>query len=162
MHPADTAREAHLPGRRALAGFTAGAASVLTVHQAMLAWLHARGHAPWPAYSTTPTAPLGVPAVASAAFWGGLWGAVLAGRLLREPRRGPAFWGRAAALGAVLPTAVGAALLAAGRGASLAGTPPVRALASALLVNAAWGAATAAGLRVLLRRREARPTVRDA
>jgi hypothetical protein len=134
---------------RALAGFVAGTASVLTVHQGLLWGFHAAEVGPWPAYSTAPTPPWGVPAVASAAFWGGVWGAVLAGRMLRPPARGLAFWLRAATLGAVLPNAVGAALLAVGRGQRPTGVHPATALAIALLVNGAWGAATAGGLRVL-------------
>lgn len=137
----------------ALAGFAVGAASVLTVHQGILWALHQRGAAPWPAFSTAPTEPLGVPEFVSAAFWGGLWGAVLAGPMLRKPTHGAGFWARAAALGAVLPTAVGAGLVAAGRGRPLADVDPAQALAAALLVNAGWGAATAAGLRLLDRRR---------
>jgi hypothetical protein len=138
---------------RSLAGFAAGTTSVLTVHQGLLWSFQAVGVGPWPAYSTAPTPPWGVPAVASAAFWGGLWGAALAGRMLRPPTRGLAFWRRAATLGAVLPNAVGAALLAVGRGPRPTGVHPVTALAIALLVNGAWGAATAGGLRVLHERR---------
>ena len=135
--------------RQALAGFGAGAASVLTVHQGLLWTFHTMGAAPWPAYSTAPTQPWGVPAVASAALWGGLWGAALAGRMLRPPASGLAFWMHAAAMGAVLPTAVGAALIVVGRGQRPTGVHPAAALAVALLVNAAWGAATAGGARFL-------------
>ena len=146
VEPGVTGRER---AGQALAGFGAGAASVLTVHQGLLWAFRAAGAAPWPAYSTAPTQPWGVPAVASAAFWGGLWGAALAGRMLRPPACGLAFWVRAAAMGAVLPTAVGAALIVAGRGQRPTGTHPAAALAIALLVNAAWGAATAGGTRAL-------------
>ena len=145
----DSAGAGRARARQSLAGFVAGAASVLTVHQGLLWSCHAVGMSPWPAYSTEPTPPWGVPAVASAAFWGGVWGAALAGRVLRPAASEPAFWMRAFALGAVLPTAVGAALLVSGRGERPAGVHPATALAVALLVNGAWGAATAGGARAL-------------
>jgi hypothetical protein len=121
---------------------------VLTAHQAALWALHRAGWAPWPAYALAPTAPLGVPAVASAAFWGGVWWAGLDRLVPRGGGPGPAY-ARAALLGAVLPNAVGAALVAAGHGpplgAAASAVPRDRALASAVLVNALW-AVTAAAL----------------
>ncbi|MES2524848.1 MAG: hypothetical protein V4617_19275 [Gemmatimonadota bacterium] len=134
---------------RPIAGFVAGAASVLTVHQGLLFVLNTAGAAPWPAYSMAPTRPWGVPEVVSAAFWGGLWGAALVVPMLQSPRSGGAFWRRAVVLGAVAPTAVGAALLMAGAGHRFSDVPPAVALLSALVVNGAWGAATAAGARAL-------------
>ena len=142
-------------GGRALAGFAAGAAAVLTVHQGALAVLGAAGASPWPAYSTAPTPPLGVPAVWSAAFWGGLWGiglAAVAAPSSTSPSAAREL-GRAAAFGAVLPNLVGAALLAAGRGPATAerALSPAAALVTAVVVNGLWGAATAVILRALRR-----------
>jgi hypothetical protein len=134
------------PGGRPLAAFAAGAVAVLTVHQAVLWALHRAGWAPWPAYSLAPTRPLGVPAVASAAFWGGAWWAVLATWLPRGGRPG-ASYARAALLGAVLPNAVGALLVALGHGQRWGATPRAAATCSALLVNGAWGVTAAALLR---------------
>jgi hypothetical protein len=142
------------PARRAGAAFLVGAGAVVTAHQAALWALHRAGAAPWPAYDVTPTRPFGVPAVASAAFWGGVWWAALAPLLPRVGGAG-AYYGRAALLGAVLPNAAGAALVALGRGHALGGAAPARAAAAAALVNGLWGVAAAA-----LGRRAAAPSSR--
>ena len=123
--------------------FAAGATAVLTVHQAAVWALHRAGVVPWIAYATAPTRPLGVPQVLSAAFWGGVWWVALAPAVERADTRS-AYWVRAAALGAVLPTAVGALLVVAGRGAPRGDARPVSLLASGLAVNAVWGLAAAA------------------
>jgi hypothetical protein len=128
---------------------------VLTAHQAVLWALHRAGWAPWPAYSLAPTAPLGVPAVASAAFWGGVWWAAL-DPLARRAATPAGASARAALLGAVLPNAAGAVLVALGRGPAPAypfgSAGRARALASAVAVNALW-ALTAAALARRLRAR---------
>lgn len=142
--PADAPRPA--------AAFVAGAVAVLTTHQAVLWALHRAGIAPWPAYVLAPTPPLGVPALASAAFWGGAWWTALARLLPRDPAAPAApYYGRAALLGAVLPNLAGALLLAIGRGHPLGATPPAVAALSAALVNGAWGVTAAAGLRAGVR-----------
>lgn len=149
----NSARDSHTV-RAVPAAFAAGAAAVLTTHQGALWMLHRAGWAPWPAYALTPTAPFGVPAVASAAFWGGVWWVALARALPRDASPG-AVLARAALLGAVLPNAVGAVLVAAGHGARASGAARLPALASAIVVNALW-AATAALPAVLLAARAAR------
>src|SRR3990170_7490205 len=58
--------------------FVAGFVSVLIFHQGVWALYGAAGKAPGPAWNRAPVPPLGVPAVLSSAFWGGLWGIVLA------------------------------------------------------------------------------------
>jgi hypothetical protein len=131
------------------AAFAAGAAAVLTTHQAVLWALHRAGWAPWPAYSLASTRPLGVPAVLSAAFWGGVWWAAL-DPLARRASTPSGTYARAALLGAVLPNAVGATLAALGRGQasaqSLGDAGRYKAIASAVAINALW-AVTAAALR---------------
>jgi hypothetical protein len=134
------------PARRAGAAFLVGAGAVVTAHQAALWALHRAGAAPWPAYDVTPTRPFGVPAVASAAFWGGVWWAALAPLLPRVGGAG-AYYGRAALLGAVLPNAAGAVLVALGHGQPPGGTPAAAATLSAVLVNGLWGVTAAALLR---------------
>ena len=62
---------------RWLKAFLAGFFSTLVFHQGLLAILHATGASPRAAYSMERTAPLGVPAVFSLAFWGGVWGIAL-------------------------------------------------------------------------------------
>ena len=74
--------------RIVLSGFIAGALSVLIFHQGSVFLLHHIGNdipavvavfgkaaAP---FNVAPTKPLGVPAIASQCFWGGVWGVVLA------------------------------------------------------------------------------------
>lgn len=134
---------------RGAARFAAGGAAVLTVHQGAIWALHEAGVTPWPAYSVAPTPPLGVPHVLSAAFWGGAWWVALAP--LVERATGARYWARAAVLGAVPPTLLGAVLTATGRAFPRGRTAPVVLLAAALGVNALWGLAAGA-----LRRRSAR------
>jgi len=80
--------------RIVLSGFIAGALSVLIFHQGSAFLLHHIGNdipavvavfgkaaAP---FNMAPTKPLGVPAIASQWFWGGVWGVVLAFILSRR------------------------------------------------------------------------------
>lgn len=134
---------------RAFAGarFAAGAAGVLTTHQAAVWAFHRAGLTPWEAYSLAPTRPFGVPAVASAAFWGGVWWAVLSPLVERAGTR-RACWTRAALLGAVPPTALGAVIVAAGRPLPRGGSFGSAGLAAAsLAINALWGLTATALLR---------------
>src|SRR3954453_12724931 len=70
---------------QSVGGFVAGFLAVLSFHQIPLLPLHLPGLVPSPPWNMAPVPPLGVPAVISAAFWGGLWGIVLA---LLAPRLG--------------------------------------------------------------------------
>lgn len=130
------------PAARGAARFVAGAVAVLGVHQAAVWALHRAGVTPWPAYALEPTPPLGVPRVLSAAFWGGAWWVALAP--VAERAMGGRYWARAAALGAVPPTVVGALLTVAGRSGPRPAASPVVLLVAALGVNALWGLAAAA------------------
>jgi hypothetical protein len=64
--------------------FVAGAIGVLAFHQLASWLLYGVGIIPDFSYRLKPTAPLGVLQVFSQAFWGGLWGIVLALVLLRQ------------------------------------------------------------------------------
>ena len=73
---------------RALGGFVAGFVAVLTLQQALL-WTGTQLH--WlnaPTWSMKPVPPFGIPQVFSLAFWGGVWGIVVA---LLSPRIGTGF-----------------------------------------------------------------------
>ncbi|GJG86904.1 hypothetical protein tb265_20850 [Gemmatimonadetes bacterium T265] len=140
-----------MPNATAPVRFAAGAAAVLTAHQAAVWALHRAGATPWPAYSLAPTWPLGVPQVASAAFWGGAWWAALSPAVERAGGAA-AYWRRAAVLGAVPPTAVGALLAAAGRAFPRGDASLAVLLAAGLGVNALWGIAAAALVRLSLPR----------
>src|SRR5689334_21730013 len=91
-------------GRWLVVGFVSGAISVLIFHQGAAAFLHAIGMTPRAPYSMTATAPFGIPALWSIAFWGGVWGVVLAATL--QHLRDAAFVVSAVIFGAVLPTLV--------------------------------------------------------
>ena len=134
---------------RCLIGFVAGALGVLIFHQGLIELLYLGGGWGRPPYNLEPVPPLGVPAVLSAAFWGGLWGVVLVAAFGR--RRGPGFWLIGLLFGAVLPTAV--AFLVVGPLKGLPLRPGL--LPFGLAVNGAWG--FGAALLADLRPRRARP-----
>ena len=71
--------------------FIAGALAVPVFHQTLFLVLHMAGIIPVPPFDMTPTKPLGVPALLSISFWGGVWGVVFA---LTLPRwfHGAAYW----------------------------------------------------------------------
>jgi hypothetical protein len=87
--------------RRAVLGFVAGFVAVLTIFQLGILLLYWFGVLPNPPLNMTPTAPFGVPALFSGAFFGGLWGILFA---FVEPRfpQGPAYWLTAFLFAAIL------------------------------------------------------------
>jgi hypothetical protein len=121
-------------------GFVAGFLSTLIFHQSLWYVLNVVGAIPWerPAWPLDPIPPFGVPAVISKAFWGGLWGALLAPLLVGL--RGGSYW-----LGWILVGAVALPLVAFFVVPPLKGQPiPAlwpRMLVS-LLVNSVWGFGT--------------------
>jgi hypothetical protein len=127
--------------------FVAGLAGVLVFHQIALALLWWAGVAPRPPYNFAPVPPLGVPAVLSGAFWGGVWAVVL--RPALAPFRGtPAYWAAWLAAGAVLLTLVGLFLVAPLKGQPVGGGWHASAFLVGAVVNGAWGLGTAALLRL--------------
>ena len=60
--------------RTVVAGFIAGALSVLIFHQLGFWIANELGYARAPLYNLRPVPPWGVPTIVSMAFWGGLWG----------------------------------------------------------------------------------------
>jgi hypothetical protein len=136
-----------MPSPRALAaGFVAGFLATLIFHQGMLALLHLLGPAPAP-FNLTPTPPLGVPAVFSLAFWGGLWGIVL--WWLVRGRQGASYWTTAIVFGALAPSAVALLVVMPLKGLGVAGGYDPKIVVGALLVNAAWGFGSGLLLRAL-------------
>lgn len=87
--------------------FVAGFLSTLVFHQLLYGLLHVAGILPNAPFNMDPRPPLGVPAVLSLAFWGGLWGMGI--WYLMRHAAGRAYWIRAIVFGAIFPTA--AALL---------------------------------------------------
>ncbi len=134
---------------RAILGFVAAAISVLTFHQAMWWAFHQAGLMP-PPYPMNPVPPLGIPQVASLAFWGGLYGAVFG--LLMPQMRGPLVaWG----LGfGVLAMLVGLFVVAPLKGRA----PSLDALGlfRSLCINGFWGIGLGLIAPLLIRRRASR------
>lgn len=134
-------------------GFIAGFLAVLVFHQGTAFLLHHYGNdipavvkaigRTGAAFDMTPTRPFGVPRVISLAFWGGVWGILLAGLI-----RGSSLPDLLSGLlfGALLPTIVALTLVAWLKGLpGWNGAIPWR----ALLLNGAWGWGTAFLLRPL-------------
>jgi hypothetical protein len=122
-------------------GFLAGALAVLTFHQGLLALLTSFGALSSNVYSMRPIPPLGVPEIASNAFWGGMWGIVFAAF---APRRtlGPRYWLWAVVLGALALPIVGWFIVAPLKGTPVAaGWVPSR-MALSMLINGVWGVGT--------------------
>jgi sulfite exporter TauE/SafE len=135
--------------RVAATGFAAGALSVLVFHQGTVALLHLAGLLPNPPFPMRPVGPLGVPQLASLAFWGGIWGIAIAAVLAARPAWPPLRVGLVVgAIGCVL---VGFTLVAALRGQPLmAGFDPNRWWRS-VVINGAFG--WGVGLLLLAARR---------
>ena len=129
--------------------FIAGFRSTLVFHQGLLALLFAAGISPRAPFPTTPTEPLGIPAVISLAFWGGVWGAAI-WPLLRNAR-GSAYWIRALIIGAIAPSVVALFIVFPLKGLGMAGGWDPKIIVGALLLNGAWGLGVAVFMRGLQR-----------
>lgn len=128
--------------RIALQAFVAGFLATLVFHQGLLGVLYAAGVSPAAAWNMTPVPPLGVPAVLSLAFFGGLWGIAL--WLLVRTRGGAAHWALAIVLGALLPSLVAWFVVFPLKGIALSSALVV----GALLLNGAWGLGVAVFMRL--------------
>jgi len=143
-------RAAELP-RWIVVGFIAGFLSVVLFHQGAAALLHALELTPRAPYSMQATQPLGVPQLVSIAFWGGVWGALLAATLARLD--GARLIVAATIFGAIFPTLVAWFVVA-----PLKGQPPAAGFVPAAMmigpiVNGAWGLGTGIGLAAFGRSR---------
>jgi hypothetical protein len=134
-----------------LVGFISGVLAVLIFHQGAIAALHALGMTPATPYRMQPTSPWGIPQVWSIAFWGGVWGVVLA-LMLREMDRGKLVLA-ALVLGAILPTLVAWFVVAPLKGQPMAAGFVPEAMMVGPIVNGAWGLGTGIGLALLGRPR---------
>lgn len=123
-------------------GFIAGAIATVTTHEVIKLVLFKAGIFPNEPWSMTPATVTGMPEIASAMFWGGVWGAIFAIILGDVPKGSMTF--RGAALGIVGPALIGVFLLIPflkGEAAFAAGDPNIA--ASVLLIFAGFGATTA-------------------
>ena len=123
-------------------GFAAGFIAVLLFHQGALLILHRAGITPAVPWALAPVPPLGVPAVLSAAFWGGVWGIVF---VLLSPRlgRGAGYWVASALFGAVALTLVAWFVVLPLKGLPVGGGFAWPAVIVGPIVNGAWGLGTA-------------------
>lgn len=113
--------------------FISGFLATLIFHQGLFTVFHYTGIVPAAPFNLSPVPPLGVPAVISLAFFGGLWGAVLwavAGRLATA-----GFWSVAVLFGAVAPTVVAMLVVFPLKGMEVSAQTWV----GGLLLNGFWG-----------------------
>ncbi len=127
-------------------GFIAGFLATLIFHQSAWYLLYQVHFIPAdrPAWPLDPVPPFDVPSVISKAFWGGVWGAVLAPLLDRL--RGKAYWAAWVLTGAVALTLTGMYVVSAIKGEPI---PPFwPRFFYAVLANGVWGLGTAFLLRL--------------
>jgi hypothetical protein len=137
-----------MKARHATLAFAAGVIATFVFHQGGLALLHELGLTERSPFNMSPTRPLGVPAVFSLAFWGGVWGIVLAW-FLGSNKRG--WYTRALLFGALLPTAVALFVVAPLKNQPIAAGWDVQLIVGAVILNALWGIGTALVFRALAR-----------
>ena len=132
-----------------LKAFTAGFIATLLFHQGVLALLHMAGPAPAP-FDMTATAPLGIPAVFSLAFWGGVWGLPI--WWLIKDAAAKQYWLRAIVAGAVGPSSVALFIVFPLKGLAFAAGWDPKVIIGALILNGAWGL----GVGILMKMMKAR------
>ena len=128
-------------------GFVAGFLATLLFHQSLWYVFNQIGLIPLdrPAWPLDPIPPYGVPSVISKAFWGGLWGAVLA--VILGQLTGAAYWGSWIVVGAFALTIVAFYVVAPLKGEAIPALWPR--FVAGLMLNGVWGFGTALILRLL-------------
>lgn len=137
---------------RIIFSFAAGFFATLVFHQLVLWVLWQIGLAPFAPFPMTPTKPLGVPAVFSLAFWGGVWGILFAYAARKFPTRG-GYWVTAFLFGAVLPSLVALLIVLPLKGRPMGGGWGLHLLVTAFLINGAWGVGTGFFLKMFTKSR---------
>lgn len=125
--------------------FAAGFLATLIFHQGALTVLHQVGPAPAP-FNMTPVGPLGIPAVFSLAFWGGIWGWPIWWLIARQ--QGLNYWVRAIIAGALGPSSVALFVVFPLKGMPFAAGWDPKIIVGALLLNGAWGLGVALFMRL--------------
>ena len=133
-----------------LRAFIAGFVSTLVFHQGLLQLLHIAGVVPNDAWNMSAVPPLGVPAVLSLAFFGGLWGCVL--WLIIKRWHGAKHWLHAALWGAIGPSALALLVVFPMKGIEIPVDGYPKIIAGALLLNGVWGLGVALLMRMTGRR----------
>jgi hypothetical protein len=137
------------------AGFIAGFLATLIFHQLILTILWVIKIAPFSPFPMHPTKPLGIPAVFSLAFWGGIWGIIYIYVHLKFPK-GAGYWLLAFLFGAIFPTLVAMLVVLPLKGKPMGGGWHLPLLVTAVLINGSWGIGTGFFLKFLFRRRPPR------
>jgi hypothetical protein len=132
-----------------LKAFVAGFVSTLVFHQGVLALFFLAGAFPRAPYDLRAVPPLGIPAVISLAFWGGVWGAAIWAVL--KNAAGAAYWVRALLIGAIGPSAVALFIVFPLKGMAVAGGWDPKLIVGALILNGAWGVGMALLMRLMHR-----------
>ena len=127
-----------------LIAFIAGFLSVLIFHQPMLIVLKAISIAPEKVtpYAMAATVPFGIPRVFSLAFWGGIWGPILAIAVTWTKEKGLSYWLSGLIIGALGPSLVNWFVVLPLKGEPVGGGWAIPGVLTALFVNAAWGVGT--------------------
>lgn len=116
-----------------IAAFTAGFLATLVFHQGVFFLFHSAGLVAAMPWNMAAVPPLGVPAVISLSFWGGVWGLPL--WLIMRGQPALSYWLRGVLFGAVGPTAVAMLLVFPLKGLDV----NAKVVVGGLIVNAAWG-----------------------
>ena len=136
---------------RILYSFAAGFLATLIFHQLALWLLWQAGIAPFAPFSMATTHPFGVPALFSLAFWGGVWGIMFGFVEVRFPGHS-GYWVTSFLFGAVLPSLVALLIVLPLKGRPMGGGWGLQLLATAFLINGAWGVGTGVFLRLFTKR----------
>jgi hypothetical protein len=135
-----------MSARRIVLAFIAGFIATFVFHQGGLALLNQLGLTDRAPFNLSATKPFGVPQVFSLAFWGGVWGILLA-LFLGTRKKG--WYSRALIFGAVLPTAVALFVVMPLKGQPVAGGFNFQLILGAVILNGLWGLGTALIYRTL-------------
>ena len=129
--------------------FMAGFLSVLIFHQPVLILLKAIALAPdkLTPYAMSATTPLAIPRVFSLAFWGGIWGLVLAIAIVSIGEFN--YWLSGLIIGALGPSLVNWFVVLPLKGQPVGGGWAIPGVVTALIINGAWGLGTVLLFRLL-------------
>ena len=154
QYSASAARDAHLICAVNLAiGFAAGFLSVLVFHQLTIGAMYAMGLIQNAPYNLQAVAPYSVPRTVSIAFWGGVWGTVLAAVRPWLPRGAVMLLVCGFVFGVVGPTFYGWFVLAPRAGQPVAGGFQLANMWRGPVINGIYGVGVAAFLLLFERLR---------
>ncbi len=126
-----------------LKAFSSGFLATLLFHQTLFGVLYLAGIAPAAPFNMNPVQPLGVPAVVSLSFFGGLWGLLLWAIISRF--YAAKYWSLAVLVGAIGPTAVAMLLVFPMKGIDVSASSWI----AGLLLNGFWGFGTALLMKLM-------------